>query len=104
MDASSSTDLVKKPESSLTKTTWQATGISPGMSQRGLNHLVLNCLVPGLGSMLHQEMRLGSTQLVLALGSIPLFFFAWYAGLLALLSAYVWSIASGVRFIKEDAP
>lgn len=93
--------LAKRDEERLTQMDPVAGAISAPVSQRGLNHLVLNCIIPGLGSLAHGKKGLGWSQLVLALASVPFFLYHWYFGLPLLMGAYLWSLISGLEFVKE---
>jgi hypothetical protein len=70
----------------------------------GINHLVLNCVVPGLGSLVRGRYGLGAAQLGLIVVAFPMLFMGKF--LLALLLAaiaYVWSIGSGIGFASQSA-
>ena len=69
-------------------------------SGKSINSLVMNCLLPGLGSLYAGRVGLGSSQLGLAVTGVflvPIFFI----GIPLIVAAYVWSIYSGVRRLSE---
>jgi hypothetical protein len=76
--------------------------VSAPLAAKNINHLVLNCIVPGLGSLAHGNYAVGAMQLGMAVAAIPTLLFVkfWLALLLAVM-AYVWSLASGLRFLNQ---
>lgn len=75
--------------------------VSAPISGKGVGHFFMNLIVPGSGSIAHGKTRLGLYQIGgVALG-IPLLFFKWYLGLIAILFAYAWSFVTGLGFLKE---
>jgi hypothetical protein len=79
--------------------------VAPKVEASGVNHLVLNCLVPGTGSLAHGNYGVGILQLGMAVAAVPTLFLGrfWLAVVLAMMS-YVWSIASGIRFVTQSDP
>jgi len=80
---------------------------NPGAKGRNINGLVLNCLVPGVGSLVSGRMG-GLAILGLALLGIVLFFLplGWgrLVGILPIIGAYIWSIIAGVGLLDEKEP
>lgn len=75
-------------------------GISAPVSGGGVNHLVMNCVVPGLGSLVAGKTGIGLGQLGLFLGALPMLLISWKLAPLMVLAAYIWSIVTGVGFLK----
>ncbi|MCS6914155.1 MAG: hypothetical protein RMK29_13075 [Myxococcales bacterium] len=79
-----------------------APGTSEPADASAVNHLVLNCIVPGLGSLLRGRSRLGAGQLGLSgVGVALLLLGHWGLGPALVLGAWIWSVASGVGFLRE---
>ena len=80
---------------------------SPGAKGMNINGLVLNCIVPGVGSLVAGRMN-GLAMLGLAILGIVLFFlplgFGRLLGILPIIAAYVWSIIAGVGLLDEKEP
>ncbi len=77
-------------------------GVSAPIAASSFNHMVLNCIIPGSGSLAHGNYGVGLAQLGLAFAAIPtMFLIKFWLALLMTLVAYVWSISSGVRFLSE---
>lgn len=78
--------------------------VAPPIEASSFSHFVLNCIVPGSGSLLHKNYAVGVGQLSLAVASVPtlIFYKLWLALLLAVV-AYVWSVASGMRFLGQPS-
>lgn len=101
--AGASVALVKAPSSALQAPgAGPGTGISAPVSQTGVNHLAMNVFVPGLGSLVRGKRGLGAAQLALALLGIPVMFKVFFLGLAMFVGAYVWSIVTGVGFLKSQ--
>lgn len=66
-----------------------------------VNHLALNCIVPGLGSLMRGRTALGGAQLGLAVAAVPLLFFKFWLAIMLAAVAYVWSIGSGIGFLSQ---
>jgi len=62
--------------------------------------LVLNILLPGVGSLIGGKTKEGMWQLILAILSVPLMIFG--VGFLVYLIALVWGIVTGAQMIKES--
>jgi hypothetical protein len=77
--------------------------VSAPVEASGINHLALNCVVPGLGSLVRGRYGLGLAQLGLAGAAVPMLFFHFWLALLMAAMAYVWSIASGIGFASQSA-
>jgi hypothetical protein len=77
---------------------------NPGAKGMNINGLVLNCVVPGAGSLVCGKM-IGIAMMALALLGIIMFFlplgFGRLAGVLPILIAYIWSIVAGVGLMGE---
>lgn len=71
------------------------------VSQQAINHLILNCIIPGSGTLLHKKTSLGLAQLSLMLFSFPLMMYSILPALLLLAGSYLWSIVTGIQFTKE---
>lgn len=77
-------------------------GVSAPIPASSFNHMVLNCIVPGSGSLAHGKTGVGLAQLGLAVAALPtMFLIKFWLALLMVLVAYVWSIATGVGFLSE---
>lgn len=93
--------LVKTPGSAL-QTRGTGTGISAPVSQSGVNYLAMNVFVPGLGTMMRGKKPMGAAQLALAVLGVPMLFKFTFVGIFMILGAYIWSIATGVGFLKSQ--
>lgn len=93
--------LVKSPGDALEPATGGQQGISAPVSQGGVNHLAMNVVVPGLGSLVRGRRSLGLAQLGLAVAGVPMLFFVWWLGLLMMLGGWCWSVASGIGFVRQ---
>jgi hypothetical protein len=72
-------------------------------SAKSINGMVLNVIVPGLGSILYGNTQQGAGMLALAVLGIPtLLFFKFILGLLMMLGAWGWSIVAGVQMLNAD--
>ncbi len=80
----------------------QVPGVSAPVEQTGINHLAMNCIIPGLGTLVRGRTGLGAGQLGLAAAGVFILFHSILLGLLAILAAYVWSIATGVGFVRRQ--
>jgi hypothetical protein len=82
---------------------------NPGAKGMSINGLVLNCMVPGLGSVICGKM-IGVAMMLLALFGLILFFlplgFGRLLGFLPIIGAWGWSIFAGVQLMnnKESGP
>ena len=96
--------LVNSPNQALTPAQGRSItpSVSAGVEANGVNHLAMNALVPGLGSLVRGHYATGAMQLGLAMASLPtLFMGKWFLAVLVALSAYLWSIISGIRFVSS---
>lgn len=95
--------LVNRPDQALQPPAGRSItpSVSAPVQASGVNHLVLNCLVPGLGSLVRGRSGLGVAQLGLFVAAVPLLFFKVWLALLLFALAYVWSIGSGIRFLSQ---
>ena len=77
---------------------------NPGAKGKNINGLVLNCLVPGVGSLVAGH-KIGLAMLGLALLGIVLFFvplgFGRLLGIFPIIAAYIWSIIGGIGLLDE---
>jgi hypothetical protein len=96
--------LVNRPDQALQPPAGRSItpSVSAPVEASGINHLVLNCIVPGLGSLLHGRSGLGLAQLGLLVAAVPVLFFKLWLGLLLAVVAYVWSIGSGIGFVGQS--
>ncbi|HEX4462303.1 MAG TPA: hypothetical protein VIA18_30210 [Polyangia bacterium] len=62
--------------------------------------LVLNVILPGLGSLISGRTAVGVGQLVLWLVAFPFCFI--FIGFPMLIAAWVWSVVTGVRILEES--
>lgn len=97
--------LVNQPNQALQPP--QGRSITPGVSApipaANFTHLVLNCVVPGLGTLLHGQTGKGAVQLGLAIGALPvLIYVKFWLALLMVVVAFGWSIATGVSFLNTS--
>jgi hypothetical protein len=77
-------------------------GVSGPIEQTGVNHLAMNVVIPGLGSLVRGQTGMGAAQLGLTLLAIGVLFTGHVlAGLLMWLGAWIWSLVSGIGFLKE---
>ena len=96
--------LVNRPDQALQPPAGRSVtpGVSAPIEAGGINHLVMNCLVPGLGSLVRGRTGLGVAQLGLLLGALPVMFMVRFVlGLLMIVVAYGWSISSGIGFASQ---
>lgn len=77
--------------------------ISAPMEQGGVNHLAMNCIVPGLGSLVRGRTRAGGAQLGLFLAALPMFYFSTLLALAMIVGAYAWSIGSGIGYVRQGS-
>ena len=75
--------------------------ISGPVSDKSINGMVLNFIIPGLGLIIAGETVLGVIQLAMALVGIPLIFFHGF-GVLMIIAAYIWSIVTGVHLMQKS--
>ena len=97
--------LVNRPEQALQPPAGRSItpGVSAPVEAGGINHLAMNCIVPGLGSLVRGNKGLGMAQLGLALAALPVMFLAsFWLALLMVVVAYGWSIASGIGFASQS--
>jgi hypothetical protein len=71
-------------------------------SAKGINGLVLNIIVPGLGTLLYGKTEIGVGQLVLALAGLPMMKLSIIFGLLMMAGAWVWSIVVGFQLFSAS--
>ncbi len=74
--------------------------IGPPAQGKSINALVLNCMIPGVGSLYRGQTAVGAAQLGLAVIGvflIPLLLI----GIPLIVAAYGWSIYSGVVQIRS---
>jgi TM2 domain-containing membrane protein YozV len=62
--------------------------------------MVLNVVLPGLGSLISGRTAVGIGQLVLWLVAFPFCFI--FIGFPMLIAAWVWSVVTGVRILEES--
>lgn len=96
--------LVNRPDQALQPPAGRSItpSVAAPVEQNGINHLAMNCVVPGLGSLVRGRYGLGLAQLGLLVAAIPTLILSkiWLALLMG-LCAYIWSIASGIRFASQ---
>jgi hypothetical protein len=79
-------------------------GVAPPIAASSFNHLVLNCVIPGSGTILQGQTKKGLIQLGLVIGALPvLIFVKFWLALLMVVVAYGWSIRTGVGFLDTTA-
>lgn len=95
--------LVNRPDQALQPQAGRSItpSVSAPVQAGGVNHLAMNCIVPGLGSLVRGRTGLGAAQLGLAVAAVPLLFFKFWLALLCAAIAYGWSIASGIGFLSQ---
>lgn len=74
---------------------------SPPASTRSVRALVLNLILPGVGSLSAGRPVEGALQVALFLVGIPLLF-VFGLGALCMLAAYVWGVVLGVRLMADS--
>lgn len=94
--------LVKHQGSALATTGTEGSGIAAPVSQTGINHLAMNAVIPGLGSLVRGQRGLGAAQLGLAVLAIPVLWKSIMLGLLMFAGAWVWSLVTGIGFVKAS--
>ena len=63
----------------------------------------MNCLIPGLGSLVRGNKGTGAAQLGLAVTGLLMILTGHFAlGLVAGLSGYLWSVVSGFGFLGKS--
>jgi hypothetical protein len=72
-------------------------------SATAIKGLVLNVVMPGLGSILYGNTQQGAGMLALAVLGIPVLFWHIVLGILMMLGAWGWSIVAGVQMLSSDA-
>lgn len=75
--------------------------VAPPVEAGSINHLVMNAIIPGLGSLAHGKKALGLAQLAMALAALPTLFFNFWAAVLLAVFAYAWSVVSGIGFLSD---
>ena len=97
--------LINRPDQALQPPAGRSItpSVSAPIEAGGINHLAMNCIVPGLGSLVRGRYGLGLAQLGLALAAVPLLFIKFWLALLLGVVAYVWSVASGIGFASKSA-
>lgn len=79
-------------------------GVAPPIAASSFNHLVLNCVIPGSGTLLQGKTGKGLAQLGLAVGALPMLFSGRILlAILMVVVAYGWSIATGIGFLDTSA-
>ena len=71
-------------------------------SAKGINGLVLNIIVPGLGNLLYGRTEIGVGQLVMAVLGIPMFWFSIFLALAMIGGAWIWSIVTGFQLMSSS--
>ncbi|MBS3108377.1 hypothetical protein J4409_00740 [Candidatus Woesearchaeota archaeon] len=61
--------------------------------------LIINLFIPGLGSVIGGETRIGVMQLVLYLISYPLMMV--FVGFVTIIVAWVWALMTSIKLVKE---
>ena len=77
--------------------------ISGPIGAKGINGLLLNLIVPGLGTILYGRTEIGVGQLALAVLGIPMFWFSWILALIMIASAWVWSAVVGFQIMSSPS-
>jgi hypothetical protein len=97
--------LINRPDQALQPPAGRSItpSVSAPVEASGINHLAMNCFVPGLGSLVRGRYGLGMAQLGLLLVALPMLFIKWPLALLMGVAAYVWSIASGIGFASQSS-
>ena len=76
-----------------------------GAKGKNINGLVLNCVIPGLGSLICGDKMGGAMLGLFILGIVMIFAiglsFSSLLGLLPIFTAYLWSIVAGVGLLSE---
>ena len=79
----------------------QKPAFSPGASSKSVNALVLNLILPGLGTIVGGKPALGAGQIALFLVGIPLIFF-FFLGLLVMAGAWIWGAITGFQMMSDS--
>ncbi len=78
-------------------------GVSAPVAAGAFNQMVLNCVVPGAGSLLAGRYGLGAMQLGMAVLSVPMLLSGhWFLAIGMAIFAYVWSVISGIGFLSKS--
>jgi TM2 domain-containing membrane protein YozV len=74
--------------------------VSKAASPRGINAMVMNLIIPGLGSIYGGKAGIGVAQLLLFLAGIPL---CWYIiGFVMIPAAWLWSAITGFMMLSSS--
>ena len=73
--------------------------VGPPANPRGVNGLVLNLILPGLGSLYCGQSSTGTKQLALFGGGIIMCFFFFFIGLFMIIGSWVWSAVVGLQLL-----
>lgn len=71
-------------------------------SAKGVNGLVLNLIVPGLGTLMYGKTEIGVGQLAMAGLGIPMFWFSWMLALIMIAAAWIWSAVVGFQMMSSS--
>lgn len=96
--------LVKAPERSLGPAGARPPGVSAPADAAGVNYLVMNCVVPGLGTILRGNKGVGAAQLgLVVLGLLSILTGHFLVGLLLGAGGWIWSFVTGLGFLKQGS-
>ena len=80
-----------------------AVSAAPQKANKGKNlaivALIVNWFIPGLGSIIGGETKIGAIQLIAWVVSIPLMFFV--IGYFTALAVWIWALVTSIKLIKE---
>ena len=72
-------------------------------SGKGVNGLVLNIIIPGLGTLIYgKRTEIGVGQLALFVLGFPMFWFHWLFALAMIAGAWVWSAVVGFQMFSSS--
>ena len=96
--------LTKTPEQGIARPPARPPGVSGPADASGINYLVMNCVVPGLGSLLRGNKGVGAAQLGLAIfGVLLLLTGHWVLGPFVAFVGWIWSVISGFGLFKQKS-
>jgi hypothetical protein len=72
-------------------------------SAKNINGMILNVIIPGLGTIMNGDTGVGVGQLLLVVLGFPtLIFIKWFLGLAMIFGGWTWSIVTGVQMMLAD--
>jgi hypothetical protein len=75
--------------------------VGPPADPRGVNGLVLNLILPGLGSIYCGQGQVGAGQLALFGAGVLMLFYLFFIGLFMIAGAWIWAAIVGFQLMSS---